>query len=640
LKKKKGKARKRSQYGSLLQNLKATFAHIPKKRFRQFLMLLVGMVTVAIVETTSLGVISLFVTSIATPEQLLSSDLFTRAIGFLGIERAWFTSQRLVSALGLTILGLVLIKNTVRGVVKYGVAKFAALVQANVAELLLSRYLAVDYEWHLRQNPHNLQVAMGWRRHFGLFLNNALGLVSDTVLVSVMLIGVTVVRPAMMLSIIGVLGVASFIIYAIMRRLIDKNAERVQKYSKAGSLASALIIHGMKDIRIFGLEGFLLNDFSGKANRLASYKGKKSIYSQLPTWIMEAIGFSIIVLSILVMFSTMNASSLEVLGTISLLAVTAWRVLPAVNRILSGASTIRESLPFMKDFLAFVKEIDTYMSRVVPGWRGGRRLTVEKQRVASVGPESRAKQALQFSEGVEFKEVFFSYNSLAGDETVFEALSSVTCRIPKGASVGLVGHSGAGKSTFVDLFIGLLRPTTGQILVDGTPLAEAELPRWRRQIGYVPQHPYIMDASLAENIAFGKSNDEIDEDYILDLCSKASIDYIGDLERGVYTRIGNRGTRLSGGQRQRVSIARALYNQPDILVFDEATSALDTKSEKEIQSTIDSFKGSQTLLIIAHRLTTVEDCDTLIWLERGGVVDIGTPAEILPRYRRMQGQEG
>ncbi len=205
--------------------------------------------------------------------------------------------------------------------------------------------------------------------------------------------------------------------------------------------------------------------------------------------------------------------------------------------------------------------------------------------------------------------------------------------IQKGKTVGIIGTSGAGKSTLVDLLIGLLKPVTGSILIDGRPLTRDLLPQWLDITGYVPQSPYIYDGTLAENIAFGMEKSEIDRDRVFKCCTMASMDdFIHDLPDSIDSFIGERGVKLLGGQQQRVAIARALYKQPEVMIFDEATSSLDTKSEKAIQKTIYSFKGKQTLIIIAHRLSTVEDCDKLIWLEKGRVKMTGRPEEILKAY--------
>jgi ABC-type multidrug transport system fused ATPase/permease subunit len=192
----------------------------------------------------------------------------------------------------------------------------------------------------------------------------------------------------------------------------------------------------------------------------------------------------------------------------------------------------------------------------------------------------------------------------------------------------------------VDLLIGLLEPAKGTIQVDDKVLTRGLLPKWLKITGYVPQSPYIYDGTLAENVAFGMDNINIDRYRVRKCCSMASMDdFINDLPDNIDSLIGERGVKLSGGQQQRVAIARALYNRPELMIFDEATSSLDTKSEKAIQKTIYSFKGKQTLIIIAHRLTTVEDCDKVIWLEKGRIKMIGKSEKVLRVYNQVRIKE-
>ena len=212
-------------------------------------------------------------------------------------------------------------------------------------------------------------------------------------------------------------------------------------------------------------------------------------------------------------------------------------------------------------------------------------------------------------------------------------LEDISFMIKKGQTTGFIGCSGAGKSTLVDILIGLLVPSAGKVLVDGRELDNMGRLAWMKTVGYVPQSPYIYDGTLAGNIAFGLSESEIDRELVLECCRKASMqDILDNLPQGIDTPIGERGVRLSGGQQQRVVIARALYPRPEVMIFDEATSSLDSKSEKAIQNTIYGLRGNQTLIIIAHRLATVKECDFLVWIENGKAKMIGTPAGVLDKY--------
>jgi ABC-type multidrug transport system fused ATPase/permease subunit len=315
-----------------------------------------------------------------------------------------------------------------------------------------------------------------------------------------------------------------------------------------------------------------------------------------------------LILAILVMIIQFDVTTAYMTSTMALLAATAWKTLPAVSRILSSVTKIRGALPYIANQQAYLR-------------------VIEKQTLLS--PNDDAKK-IEFQEKLVFENVCFSY-----DASKKEALKNICFEIKKGETIGVIGTSGAGKSTLVDLLIGLLNPTKGRILLDGEPMNVDIIPSWLKIIGYVSQSPYIYDGTLAQNIAYGVENGLMDIERIRACCTMASMDdFLHDLSDHIYTSIGERGVRLSGGQRQRVAIARALYNDPEIIIFDEATSSLDRKSEKAIQKTIYSFKGKQTLIIIAHRLSTVSECDKILWIEKGSLKRSGLPGEIIARYKK------
>ena len=212
-------------------------------------------------------------------------------------------------------------------------------------------------------------------------------------------------------------------------------------------------------------------------------------------------------------------------------------------------------------------------------------------------------------------------------------MQDISLRIPKGSMIGLIGPSGAGKSTIVSLLTGLYKPSSGKIRVDGQELDDSLRAGWMRSIGYVPQSPFLLNGSLAENIAFSQWGQKIDRQRVEECCRMAAMDFVEDLENGIDTIIGERGVRLSGGQLQRVSIARALYGRPQLIIFDEATSALDSATEQAVQKTIESLREYATVVIIAHRLTTVEKCDCLYWLEKGTIEMEGNSQIILTQYK-------
>ena len=301
-----------------------------------------------------------------------------------------------------------------------------------------------------------------------------------------------------------------------------------------------------------------------------------------------------------------DASLARVSATLALLAAVAWRLLPIMNRVVQGLLQMQQMLPMVEPILQKVQEVEA-----LP-------LPAAEERPCPLRKEIR------------FEHVGFRYpNTSAGHKN---ALQDISLRIPKGSMIGLIGPSGAGKSTIVSLLTGLYTPSSGRILVDGQELDDSLRSGWMRGIGYVPQSPFLLNGSLAENIAFSQWGQKIDRQRVEECCRMAAMDFLDDLEDGIDTIIGERGVRLSGGQLQRVSIARALYGRPQLMIFDEATSALDGATEQAIQKTIEGLRKHMTIVIIAHRLTTVEKCDWLYLIDNGNVKSGSTPSHILSLY--------
>jgi ABC-type multidrug transport system fused ATPase/permease subunit len=501
--------------------------------------------------------------------------------------------------------------------VTYCSNRYSAYTRSYLGERMLSGFLYLPYEWHLSQNSADLVLGVMWRQFFGTLINVSLQGLRDILIVVVMLTTLLVVEPFVSLLTILAVGGGAIIIFTTIRISLDQTATLAKEYKQSINRDVATGIHGLKDVKIFGREEVFTYNYRQRAYSEARIDAWQQTLVQLPRWILEILGFLMLASAICLMYFYMEASTARITGTMALLAVTAWRVLPAASNILGSLTSARNVIPYVKTGLDYLSKIETYSE------------TISSHR-------RKEDVSFAFRESIRLDNVSFAYHGVE-----ICALKNVNLTIEKGETVGIIGVSGAGKSTLVDLLLGLLAPTKGRILVDEQVLDNSIVSAWVRMIGYVQQSPYICDGTLAENVAFGLEGDSIDCNRVLKCCKMAAMeDFLAELPNGIDTPIGERGVKLSGGQRQRVAIARALYNYPEIMIFDEATSSLDTKSEKAIQQTIYSFKGKQTLIIIAHRLSTVEDCDKIIWLEKGGIVKTGTPDEILLEYRQLMKGEG
>lgn len=572
---------------------------------KRLICVLLGLIGVAALETTSVVVIAAFISAIASPDTTVESTYFSwlvdTPVGHLATN-----PDTVVPFLGACVLASIIIKNVLHIVVAYYQARYVTKLEAIYGERMLSGFLFMPYEWHLKQNSADLVCVLDWRVFFGRnFIAPCLQLISDIVIVASMLGVLLFVQPAISLSVLLIAGSIAFIIYKITRIRLDSVASVCLEFRRSMSRQTTKSIHGIKDVLIKGVQNLFVDGFSDLAHPITKHNGEQQIYTKLPMLILEMVGFILLVGTVCFLLIIADEDPVVTTGTITLLGLTAWRVLPAVGRILGALSQIRGALPYLRMNFEYLDEQERVLG------------SLTKLRETEATPP-------RFDKRIDFNEVSFKYS-----EADRESLKNVSFSINKGETIGIVGSSGAGKSTLVDILTGLLKPSSGEIRVDGAPFRHSPGQGWGDTLGYVPQSTYICDGTLLENIAFGIPVNCIDRDRVQLCCDLAAIDFLSQLSDGLDTQIGERGIKLSGGQRQRVAIARALYSDPELIIFDEATSALDGANEKAIQDTIYSLKGKRTLLIVAHRLSTVRDCDFLVWLEDGRIRKIGAPDDII-----------
>ncbi len=346
-------------------------------------------------------------------------------------------------------------------------------------------------------------------------------------------------------------------------------------------------IYGLKDVKVLNRQDFFIRNYyeSGKVG--ADLARDYAVMNNIPRILIETIFVTVILVYVLFSMLT-SGNTKDVLAQLTAIGLAAVRIMPAVNRINTYLAEIaynQYSLDFVYNNLTDSMKMDKAM---------------RAERAAIAGPE------LHLEKEIEIKDITFAYPD--AETNIFTGANMV---VPKGKSVGIIGPSGAGKSTVVDIILGLLHVQSGEILCDGSNIF-SNYDSWLAQIGYIPQTIYMVDESIRENIAFGIDADKIDEDRIWEVMEEAQLaEFVKSLPEGLDTKIGDRGVRLSGGQRQRIGIARALYHNPEILVFDEATSALDNETEAAVMEAVNSFHGKKTMIIIAHRLNTIENCDII-----------------------------
>jgi len=571
-----------------MELFRQVYIFLPNHLQRRFWLLLAAMLGLAVVETVAVGIIAFYAATISDPQAAYQSVL---DFHFLNIRPAAFIEifnvKVLIALLSVLLMVAVLIKNIFSGVVTLNISKFSATIESYIGSLLLESFLYQSYQWHLTKNSADLVQFVNWRIFLGRnFMTPTLRVLTEISMLIVLIAGLLIVQPIVSLLFISFQSGAGFLVYRYLRKGLDVNARGCREVEQFLNRNATMSLHAVKDVQISGTQPYFLGVFKTSAQTFANLFGRQQFWRESPLLALETIGFVLIATTILFMLFVLGYSPLETTGTTALLAVTAWRTLPAFNRVLSSLATIRSSVPYSEQILAQIAKMNT----------------AEK----GIGPNVLNSEELNFTNEVEFRDVSFSYTD--GRDVV----QSLSFKIIKGSFVGIMGASGCGKSTLVDMLSGLLIPQKGQILIDGQSLSRNRIPLWQKKIGYVPQFPYIFDGTLVENVAFGVPLPQIDRELVFQVLEMAAVDFLPQLPDGIDSLIGERGVRLSGGQRQRIAIARALYRNPQLLIFDEATSALDDKNDFEIMKLVNAISKKMTIVQISHRSSSLSSCDYIL----------------------------
>ena len=460
-------------------------------------------------------------------------------------------------------------------------------IKAYLSQNLFERYIRSPYEFYLQQNSGHLirNITIEVEQLVTRVLIPGVLLVTELMVISAIATLLFIIQPVGSLLLFAVMGVAMYGFQRFTQNNLKKWGVERQRHEGWRIQTAQEGLGGIKDVKLLGKESNFIHSYGQHTLNASLVERKQYALSNIPRLWLETVG--VLGLTLLVVVALQKtASPSEVIPTIGLFAAAAFRILPSANRILNSVQSLRYA--------------DAVISLILKEF--------ELKQEASFKED----EIFKFQQKVELKNVSYAYPNSSN-----HSLSNISFVIQKGECVGLIGVSGAGKSTLVDLLLGLIHPTSGGVFVDGININE-NIKRWQKLIGYVQQSIFLTDDTLRRNIAFGLNNDEIDDGLVMQAVNAAQLEgFVKDLPEGISTYVGERGVRLSGGQRQRIGIARALYHNPPVLVFDEATSALDNETEYEVMQSIQSLKGTRTMIIIAHRLSTLEHCDKVFKIERG-----------------------
>jgi len=573
----------------------ALMALLDRSERRQLVLLVPAVVVMALFETAGVASILPFLALLANPEAVNEH----RALAFV-YERLAFTSREsFFFAVGLVVLVVLTVGNAFVGLTTWALMRFAWMRNHTVAMRLFEGALRRPYARFLDVNTSDLAHRMLSEVHHvvrDVFVS-AIQLVARAVSIVAIVCAVLVVDPLTALLVAGVFGglYASFFVL-VQRRIAAVGAARMDADRARFALASEAFA-GIKEVKLLALEDTFIARMDVPSRRLARALADSFTLGQAPRFVLESIGFGGVLLTVLLWLLDGRALS-TVLPVLGLYAFGAYRLLPSMQVVFAGLTSLRTHARSL-DGLA--RDVEQAARARAP---------------TSVGP------ALPFAKSVALSRVSFRHVGASAASIV-----DVTLAIAAGEKLALVGPTGSGKSTLVDLLLGLLRPTVGALVVDGAPIVDDEtLARWQANAGYVPQATFLADDTVLRNIAFGLPDEAIDRARVVEVATIAQIHDVieGELALGYETVVGERGVRLSGGQRQRIGIARALYRRPRFLVLDEATSALDHATEARFFAALERALEGVTIVSIAHRLRTTRGFDRVIVVEGGRVVDEGT----------------
>lgn len=564
---------------------------------QKLLVAALGSLVISILDTVAIALVFPLV-NLAT-----GSDTKSGAVGLVSDLLGDPDSRTLLVILTAGVVTLFILKDLGSMLFNWWMTGFVFAERVRTSARILRHFLTSPYTEISGRSSAELLRAMDYSvmQVFNYTVSGLMSTVTNSIAIVAVAVALMIVSPLPTLAAVVYFGLAAVVFLLFVKPRAAAAGAEMTEASLAGWRTAFAALGAIKELNVRGTQEHFVGRYQAAQLR-GAYAGRTSAFlGGLPRYLLEILFIIAIGLVLLIgVLTSATESPADVVGLLALFVAAGFRILPSVTGLLASASNIKVGTPSLD-----------IVHREVLAAR------------ASAGEPRQGEAPLPFREVLRVEEVGFTYPG--GSRPV---LSSVSFDVPKGSSVALVGGSGAGKTTLVDLLLGLHVPATGRITVDDVDIADDPL-RWRHNIGYVAQDVYVLDATLAENIAFDQPADRIDRALLFEVIAQAQLDdLVADLPDGVDTEVGEKGARLSGGQRQRIGIARALYRRPLLLVFDEATSSLDNETEHRIIETIAALHGQVTVLLVAHRLSTVRDADQIVFLKAGRVKATGTFAEV------------
>jgi ATP-binding cassette, subfamily B, bacterial PglK len=568
---------------------------------RRLALLLVGMILMGVIEALGVSSILPFIAVLANPE-MISTNVYLAGLYAFG---KFDGVQSFLIFLAALALALIVVANAFALFINWCIIRIANSLGHALSMRMIQGYLAQPYAFFFSR--HSTNLALNTADHVIGVINGvllpALQLLSKLAVAICLALLVIAVDPVVAGTFAAVFGAVYLLIFRLIRRRLAVLGEQNLAGNRTKFRSASSLFQGIKDLKVLGREAYYLDIFERSSREAARSQALQGIITLVPRYVVETIAIGGM-LAVAIYLLVKEGDLGRALPVLAVYALAAYRLAPVLQSIFASLTQIRFNLPSV-ELLA------------------GEAASLE-QAVGAAAPQP----ALPFWRQIELRNVGFRYPGTDAD-----VLRGVTLSVPRNATVGIVGATGAGKTTLVDILLGLIVPQEGMLCVDGTLIDQSNARAWRSRIGYVPQSIYLSEESVAANIAFGITPEKIDQGRVAAAALIANIhDFVAtELPQGYATSIGERGVRLSGGQRQRLGIARALYSDPEVLILDEATSSLDTMTEDAVIDAIRKLSHRKTIIAIAHRMTTLQNCDVIYLLANGQIADSGSFRDLLER---------
>ena len=582
----------------------------------KLILLLLGFTISSVLETVGIGLLAPFINIASNPNLDSLPSFISKSANRLNID----SGRELLLFLGLAIIAFFCIKSITYFFVRAYIFHFSSDYKAKLALRLLKSYLLINYEFHLNRNTANLikNIVLETNHFYQFCILPLLNSISHIVMICflLLLLAITDLR---LLAMILVVMLPIFMIFHLLRNKFKKWGQISSQSQQAMIRTINHAMGGLKETKVIGCEPQFEKEMQHYVKNFARATTFFQSSQVLPRIMIET-ALMVFIISFVIISQLSSTQSIEeITGILGVFAVSAMRLIPSTSQLIQAIAQMQKGTYALDMLYADLRDIDKQEHKKL-----SKSLLTNNRRFDLLEVAKGTEEFKIFRNCLELENVTYSYPTISEP-----ALNNISLKIKKGESIAFIGKSGAGKTTLVDVILGLLEPNKGDILVDGVSIYQ-NLRSWQNLVGYIPQSIFLTDDTVERNIAFGIPDSKIDKAKIEQVIDAAQLrKLIEQLPKGIKTKVGERGIRLSGGQRQRIGIARALYHEREILVLDEATAALDNETEHLITQAINSLAGKKTLIIIAHRLTTVEKCDRIYFLEKGRVINSGSYQEVV-----------